>query len=207
LKIKKFEYSKSFLRLVRKELEQLDRFIKQLEERERQVLVEQEALREELRRINEQLAALDRIIEDGSSTILLSGQDIPKVAIQIMLKQHNPRQHLHYRDWYLMVLQAGYYISGEKPLNNFLTNFARSPLVRRIENESGIYAIDFLASSRIQCELEEAEAELKDMKKAASKPQFTRVSDPEIYELELRIRRLRRNAESAEALTRVSGSK
>ena len=67
---------------------------------------------------------------------------------------------LHYRDWFQLVVDAGYEIAGKNPLAVFLTQLNRSPAVRR-STASGVYELDRRAGDRLRADLERLQRELR----------------------------------------------
>jgi hypothetical protein len=49
---------------------------------------------------------------------------------------------IHYRDWFELVQEDGVEIVGKDPLATFLTQITRSPVVVRVDEEQGVYALD-----------------------------------------------------------------
>ncbi|MBA3408868.1 MAG: hypothetical protein H0U06_12595 [Solirubrobacterales bacterium] len=69
---------------------------------------------------------------------------------------------LHYRDWFQLVVDAGYEIAGKTPLAVFLTQLNRSPAVRR-STASGVYELDRRAGQRLRGELVRLQRELREL--------------------------------------------
>jgi septal ring factor EnvC (AmiA/AmiB activator) len=89
----------------------------------------------------------------------LAGAEIRMVAVQILASTANPSRPIHHKDWYGLVLDAGYGIAGRDPVATFLTQIGRSPIVRRT-GERGVYALDLDAPQRLHERLEALHQEL-----------------------------------------------
>lgn len=72
----------------------------------------------------------------------LQGQQLRVAAMQILMKKLGTKRPIHYRRWYELMTEAGYAAGGKDPLATFLTQVTRSPLVHRVEGQSGVYEID-----------------------------------------------------------------
>jgi hypothetical protein len=94
---------------------------------------------------------------------VLSGPAVREMAIQVLLGQPEYIEALHYREWYLLLQNAGYAVAGKDPLAVFLTQLTRSPAVRK-STESGIYELDRQAHLRLRQRLERLNAELKELR-------------------------------------------
>ena len=78
-----------------------------------------------------------------------------------VLIEHGPRvEAIHYRDWYALVVEHGFAVSGKKPLAVFLSQVSRSPVMRR-GTSAGVYGVDRGAPERLRGELSELERALR----------------------------------------------
>lgn len=98
---------------------------------------------------------------------VLSGPAIREVAVQVLLRQPEYIEALHYRRWYELVRDAGYAVAGKDPLAVFLTQFTRSPAIQK-STETGIYELDRQAPLRLRQQLERLNAELKELRSPVS---------------------------------------
>lgn len=97
---------------------------------------------------------------DGS--MVLQGKQIRVQAIRV-LREHVPDgRPIHYRDWFRLVGEAGFVILGQRPDATFLTSITRSPLVRGAQGP-GEYYVDADALTHLERELNEKQAELRDL--------------------------------------------
>jgi hypothetical protein len=159
---------------------------------------ERNRLLEELRQLDQALAASDRrlevlaelageplgspihdrapmsvggdIAENGTeSRALLRGPAVREAAVRVLLEQPDPIEALHYRRWYELVVEAGFEVAGKDPLAVFLTQLSRSPLVRKA-SAPGVYEVDRQAPLRIRQRLERLQAELREVTVATPGP-------------------------------------
>lgn len=141
------------------------------------------ALRDELDRLERELADIDardrllaeltgapsgdrvetaapRAADPGrSGAALLRGTAIRETAVRVACGLATPRP-LHYREWYELLVTAGYEIAGKDPLAVFLTQLSRSPVVRKT-TRAGVYEVDRDAPARLRRELEQLQEELR----------------------------------------------
>jgi hypothetical protein len=61
---------------------------------------------------------------------LLRGPAICRAAVQVLLDHAGRPEAMHYRDWYELLVVAGYTVAGKDPLTVFLTQLGRSPSSR-----------------------------------------------------------------------------
>lgn len=89
----------------------------------------------------------------------LRGSMIRLIAVRLLAATSEPTQPIHYTDWYRLVCEAGYGISGRDPLASFLTQISRSPVVIRGDGP-GAYLLDLSAPGELRARLDELNAEL-----------------------------------------------
>ena len=95
---------------------------------------------------------------NGGATFL-NGPAIRATAVRVLI-EHRPRvEAIHYRDWYALVVEHGFAVSGKKPLAVFLSQVSRSPVMRK-GTSAGVYAVDRGAPERLRRELSELERAL-----------------------------------------------
>jgi hypothetical protein len=92
----------------------------------------------------------------------LRGPAIREAAVRVLLAQPRPIEALHYRQWYELLLDAGFRVAGKDPLAVFLTQLSRSPLVRKA-SAPGVYEVDRQAPLRIRQRLDRLQAELREV--------------------------------------------
>lgn len=93
--------------------------------------------------------------------IILRGAKIRETAARILAATSQPDQAVHYRTWYDLLRREGFLPVGKDPLATFLTQIARSPVIRR-STAPGIYSLDFHAVQRESARLAELETQLKE---------------------------------------------
>ncbi|HEY6881909.1 MAG TPA: hypothetical protein VI299_27965 [Polyangiales bacterium] len=71
----------------------------------------------------------------------LAGARLREMTVRVALRRGAHREPSHWRQWLEWFREAGFDAVGKKPEATFLTQLARSPLVRRTASE-GIYALD-----------------------------------------------------------------
>ncbi len=80
-------------------------------------------------------------------------------AVALVRDLPQGEQALHYRQWLVLVEQAGYEIGGQKPAATFLSQLSRSPVIRRT-TRPGYYEIDRDAPARLRRRLSTMREEL-----------------------------------------------
>ena len=98
---------------------------------------------------------------------MLRGPAIRAAAVKVLLAHPRRPEALHYRHWFVLLEQAGYAVAGKDPLAVFLTQLSRSPLVRR-GTQGGVYELDLQAPARLRHQLEDLQAQLRDLAAPAS---------------------------------------
>lgn len=98
----------------------------------------------------------------GENQTALRGPAIREAAVRVLIAQPGPIEALHYRQWYDLLLEAGFRVAGKDPLAVFLTQLSRSPLVRKA-SAPGVYEVDRQAPLRIRQRLDRLQAELRDV--------------------------------------------
>lgn len=189
----------------------------------------------ELRGIDEALAAVDRRLEvltelsgeptraaapeaaretapqdggsDSENRTVLRGPAIREAAVRVLIAQAGPIEAMHYRQWYELLLEAGFRVAGKDPLAVFLTQLSRSPLVRKA-SAPGVYEVDRQAPLRIRQRLDRLQAELREVTAGAS-GQLATASPIELgavrarrHELDLAISQQERALEEAHRVLR-----
>lgn len=72
----------------------------------------------------------------------LRGARVREVALQILAGRDADGEPVHYRDWYEMLRDAGFTVSGRDPLATFLAQISRAPDVERVGGpRSGRYRL------------------------------------------------------------------
>ncbi|HJS92645.1 MAG TPA: hypothetical protein VJ741_00175 [Solirubrobacteraceae bacterium] len=174
----------------------------------------------ELRELDQALIAVDRRLEvlaelagppddvsaEAAPVVTSSGPDenrtvlrgpaIREAAVRALIAQPGPIEALHYRQWYELLLEAGFRVAGKDPLAVFLTQLSRSPLVRK-SSAPGVYEIDRQAPHRIRDRLERLQAELREATVAAPGPIELGEVRARRHELDLAISQYERALEEA----------
>jgi hypothetical protein len=71
----------------------------------------------------------------------LRGQRLQEIAVQELAKHRAPGEAVHYRQWYGLLRDAGYFVGGKDPLATFLATVSRSPRVEAVGQRSGLYVL------------------------------------------------------------------
>jgi hypothetical protein len=71
----------------------------------------------------------------------LGGQRLQEIAVQVLAESDLDGQPIHYKDWYRLLREAGYFVSGKDPQATFLSSVSRSPHVRSVGNRTGLYVV------------------------------------------------------------------
>jgi chaperonin cofactor prefoldin len=104
----------------------------------------------------------------GGGRALLRGPAIRAAAVRVLLAHPRRPEAIHYRQWFELLGQSGYAVAGKDPLAVFLTQLSRSPLVRR-GTQSGVYELDLQAATHLRRQLEDLQAELRELTANASR--------------------------------------
>jgi hypothetical protein len=110
-------------------------------ERGDEALAEAARLEARVRELDEMLGRAPQMRLDLQSEEL-RGKELREAALRVLLEQLGQRQRIHYRDWYRLLTEQGVVAGGKDPIATFLTQITRSPLVERVEGESGVYRLD-----------------------------------------------------------------
>lgn len=161
----------------------------ELEKHRERVLRERDSLRAELERIEDTLAEvedrrrlLDRLAPSdqtatsdavggqdprhGEAARQLRGPAIRETAVGLLAE--NPQTDaMHYREWFGLLMSAGYEVAGKDPLAVFLTQVSRSPAVRK-GTQAGVYELDRRAPQRLRAQLERLQVEMRELTTAPS---------------------------------------
>lgn len=95
----------------------------------------------------------------GATRTVLRGAQIRRVAVQLVAACSDPLRPRHYTEWFDDLIHAGFAIAGRDPLASFLTQLARSPVVRR-EPEPGVYRLHYEVVGELERELVKLNEEL-----------------------------------------------
>lgn len=87
-----------------------------------------------------------RAVPDADA-VTLRGARIREQAIRVLVAGRHVDCPIHYRDWYQLLVAAGYVATGQDPLATFLTQIGRSPLVRSTGTK-GVYVVDLEVGPR-----------------------------------------------------------
>jgi hypothetical protein len=178
------DFSDAFAATAREESERLrsralevrargERWVKRGEE----ILGEAERLEARVRELDEMLGRAPQLRID-LQTETLQGQQLREAAIQILVARIGTRTPIHYRDWYHLFTESGCVAAGKNPLATFLTQITRSPLVHRVDGQSGVYEIDPRAAyDRARGELAAAAGQLAEEEERLVRGRESGVSD------------------------------
>ena len=133
---------------------------------------------------------------DGETRQVLRGPAIREAAVRVLLAQPESIEALHYRQWYDLLVGAGFRVAGKDPLAVFLTQLSRSPLVRKA-SAPGVYEIDRHVPLRIRQRLERLQAELREVTVATPSPVELGAVRARRHELDLAISQQERALEEA----------
>lgn len=141
-------YSDEFASTAREEVERLSLRAAEFRargaswiERGEELLAEADRLEGRVRDLDELLGRAPQLRID-LQTRELQGQQLREAATQILLERWGTKRPIHYRDWYRLFNEAGYAAAGKDGLATFLTQVTRSPIVSRVEGQSGVYELD-----------------------------------------------------------------
>jgi len=142
------DLSEEFAAIARAESERLRVRVLELRARSERWSDRARQLAEEAERLSARLRNLDEILGRAPQlrldlqTQTLQGQKLREEAVRILVEERGTRQPIHYREWYALLGEAGLAAAGKDPVATFLTQITRSPLVERVEGQSGTYLVD-----------------------------------------------------------------
>ncbi len=71
----------------------------------------------------------------------LGGKRLQEMAVDVLAREVQPGQAVHYREWYKFLLRAGYSARGKDPLASFLAQINRAEQVEPIGGRTGQYRL------------------------------------------------------------------
>jgi hypothetical protein len=170
------------------ERERVERELLRLSERESNLTLELDAIREARSALQDELVVLRRlsrdlptgemravdgvrrrlraVTDDASEAkehreVVLRGAQIRETAVRVLVSSATSRA-VHYRTWFDLLRNEGFIPAGKDPLATFLTQIGRSPVVQR-STAPGMYSLDLRAPERERAHLARLRAELGDV--------------------------------------------
>ena len=176
--------SARLLRAVAAEQSDLERRRDALLEERRRVLAELDEIEASVAEVDDRLMLIGRLAGDdpprqqprvdaqpappeGEVGSALRGPAIRAAAVRVLLAHPRRPEALHYREWFALLVEAGYSVAGKDPLAVFLTQLSRSPLVRR-GTQSGVYELELQAPARVRAQLHNLQVQLRELTATAS---------------------------------------
>lgn len=71
----------------------------------------------------------------------LGGKRLQEIAVEVLAREVEPGQAVHYRDWYALLCAAGYRARGKVPLASFLAQINRADAIEPVGSRSGRYRL------------------------------------------------------------------
>lgn len=71
----------------------------------------------------------------------LRGQRLEEIAIDLLRRERDVGEAIHYREWFALIERAGHHVAGRDPLATFLTQVRRSGQVEAVGRRSGRYRL------------------------------------------------------------------
>jgi hypothetical protein len=71
----------------------------------------------------------------------LGGKRLQEIAVAVLVREIQPGQAVHYRDWYALLCAAGYRARGKDPLASFLAQINRAEQIEPVGGRSGRYRL------------------------------------------------------------------
>jgi hypothetical protein len=71
----------------------------------------------------------------------LGGKRLQEIAVDVLAREIQPGQAVHYRDWYALLCAAGYRARGKDPLASFLAQINRAERIEPVGGRSGRYRL------------------------------------------------------------------
>lgn len=122
--------------------------------RMRQQREQADRLRALAEQLEERTAADEHLLEEMAGALgiasqlrleelspLLRGQRLQEIAKQVLESHWGAGREIHYRQWYELVVEQGYRVSGKDPVANFLAQVHRAPGVISRGQRSGRYQL------------------------------------------------------------------
>lgn len=76
------------------------------------------------------------------TTQYLRGNQLKVVAVEVLSSHLDLREKpIHYKDWFELVREAGYFIGGKNPLATFLTAISQNDRVESQGKRSGMFSL------------------------------------------------------------------
>jgi chaperonin cofactor prefoldin len=91
----------------------------------------------------------------------LRGPVIRETAVRLLADQVDT-DAMHYRQWFELLISAGYRVAGKDPLAVFLTQVSRSPAIRKA-TQPGVYELDRGSQRRLAVQLERLQREMQEV--------------------------------------------
>jgi hypothetical protein len=169
--------------------------------RRRHAVAEQmAALDTQLADVEERLQLIDRLVPEAANVhplpsrtanaaAGLKGAAIRQAAIAVLLARPDATAPIHYKEWFRLLEASGSEVAGKDPLAVFLTQIARSPVVRR-SSQSGVYELELDAPARLRARLERLHARLAEQPHAHRSPEDRAERDRVVAEISVTERAL-----------------
>lgn len=71
----------------------------------------------------------------------LGGKRLQEIAVEVLDRETEPGQVVHYRDWYALLCAAGYRVRGKDPIASFLAQINRADRVVPVGGRTGRYSL------------------------------------------------------------------
>ena len=102
---------------------------------------EQTTLDEQMLAEMEQILGLAPQMQIETLDRRLGGRRLREIAVAVLEQHLESGREIHYRDWYALLQQAGYSVSGKDPLATFLAQIRRTDGVSPVGQRSGRYRL------------------------------------------------------------------
>lgn len=117
-----------------------------------------ERLRDLAARIEEQTARdhqalldLEGLLGESAQLVIddfdrrLGGQRLERIAVRLLRERLGDGAEIHYREWFDLIREEGYEVTGRKPLGTFLSLLNRSSVVESAGPRTGRYRLRLVA--------------------------------------------------------------
>jgi hypothetical protein len=71
----------------------------------------------------------------------LRGRKLQEIAVELLRQKRAPGAAIHYKDWFVLLTEAGLQVAGRDPLATFLTQVSKAPNVESVKPRSGLYRL------------------------------------------------------------------
>jgi hypothetical protein len=161
------EFSSAFAEAARSEADTLKVEALRLRDDAESHLRTAEKLSEHALELEVRARELDEMLGRSSQLALpvtqnfLGGEGLRLKAVEVLASTRGPGFPIHYKEWFELLMNAGYRVHGQDPIATFLSQITRSPVITSAAPNRGVYVLDVEAAiARAATRLRAAESAL-----------------------------------------------